>query len=121
MSSNGTAMKQLDSKLIVDSFNSVIPDNVFGVSKQKVLEICAIGDSTWRKYHLMLRRTEKLLSTNNKKPLGFTYEQGDQALDRTSLLLIFTLSFLLRFFKNEKIAIKTLYQNWENIKCQVKL
>lgn len=114
-------MKQLDTEMIVNSFNSAIPNSVFGISKEQVLEICQISGSTWRKYHLMLREADKWLIDNNQKPLGFTYQRGDQALDRISFLLIFSLSFMQKFFKNENVAIKQLYQQWENIKCQVTL
>ena len=108
---------KLDSQMIVESFQSVVPENVFGVSIDNVLEICGISGSTWRKYHLMLRDAEKLLSTNKKKTLGFSYKRRDRAIDRTSLLLVYSLSLMHRFFRTEKVAMKLLYQNWEEIKC----
>lgn len=108
---------KLDSQKIVESFSSAVPKTVYGVSVENVCEICNISGSTWRKYHLMLRNAEKLLSTNKKKTLGFSYKRRDRGIDRTSLLLVYSLAFLHRFFRNEKVAMKLLYQNWEEIKC----
>jgi len=115
-SKNRSNMK-LDSQMIVESFSSAVPETVYGVSVENVCEICNISGSTWRKYHLMLRNAEKLLSTNKKKALGFSYKRRDRGIDRTSLLLVYSLAFLHRFFRNEKVAMKLLYQNWEEIKC----
>jgi hypothetical protein len=112
---------KLDIKTLVDSFNDAVPDSVFGISTDGIVEICGIAPSTWRKYHLRLRQAEQVLLTNKKTPLGFTYERGDGALDRTSTLLIFAFSFLQNFFRNEKVAIKELYKHWEEIKCHANL
>jgi hypothetical protein len=112
---------QLDSAKIANSFNSAIPSNWFGFSVAKVQEICGIAPSTWRKYHKLLRDAETALLANNKKPFGFTYQLRSQGLDRTSLLLIFSLVYIQKFFNNEKLALKELYKNWEDIKCQANL
>ena len=112
---------ELDNQKIADSFNSAIPDTCIGFSVDMVQQICDIAPSTWRKYHKLLRVAEKELIARKKTPFGFSYRLRSKGLDRTSLLLIFSLVYIQRFFNNEKLSIKILYKNWEQIKCLVSL
>jgi len=109
---------ELDSQKIADGFNSAIPENWFGFSIEKVQEICEIAPSTWRKYHKLLRDAETALSAKKRQPMGFSYRIRSQGLDRTSLLLVYSLVKIQRFFNNERLALKELYKNWEDIKCR---
>jgi hypothetical protein len=112
---------ELDSYQIANRFNSTIPDSLFGFSVDSVTQILGIAPSTLRKYNKLLRDVEDTLIRKGKKPFGFSVDLRSKAFDRTSFLLMFSLVHIQKFFNNEKLSIKTLYTNWEEIKCQVKL
>lgn len=112
---------ELDSSQIANSFNSAIPQQWIGFSIETVCQLCEIAQPTWRKYHKLLRDAENALLAKNKKTFGFSYQLRSKGLDRTSFLLVFSYSYIQKFFNNEKLSLKILYQNWEQIKCHAQM